>query len=115
MSILYAPMYKLEENCITIDYDVNYKHMSLKNLWEYFITFPEIINITPLEIIDFLNVCFMNKRIYLEGNLIIKKVKIIRKYCLKCLKNLKPNTEKYIDFIAYLIILTDVLNTFFSN
>ena len=115
MLILYSPITILDESCITIDYDGNKKHMSLKNLWEYFISLPEIINLIPIEIIDFLNNLFISNHVLMEVSTIIEKIKTIKIYCLNYLKKSVFYSEKYFEFINYLLILSNILQTFISN
>ena len=115
MLILYIPITILDESCITIDYDGNKKHMSLKDLWEYFISFQEIINLIPIEILDFLNILFIGNDVLMEISTIIEKIKIIKNYCLNYLKNPIFYSEKHFEFINYLLILSNILQTFISN
>ena len=115
MLILYTPITILEESCITIDCDGNKKHMSLKDLWEYFISYPDIVNAIPIEILDFLNVLFIGNNVLMEISTIIEKIKFIKIYCSNYLKYPIFYPEKYYEFLNYLLILTNILDTFISN
>ena len=89
--------------------------MSLKNLWEYFISSPEIINLIPIEILDFLNVLFISNHVLMEVSTIVEKIRTMKIYCLYYLKQPIYYSEKYFEFINYLLILSNILQTFISN